>query len=34
LALAVFYPGVVNLEGRLMFLGVRPTSYYRTRDLI
>lgn len=34
MALAVFYPGEVNLEGRLMFLGVRPTSYYRTRDLI
>jgi hypothetical protein len=34
MALAVFYPGEVNLEGRLLFLGVRPTSYYRTRDLI
>jgi hypothetical protein len=34
MALAVFYPGEVNLENRLMFLGVRPTSYYRTRDLI
>jgi hypothetical protein len=34
MALAVFYPGEVNLENRLMFLGVRPTSYYRTRHLI
>jgi hypothetical protein len=34
MALAVFYPGEVSLEGRLMFLGVRPTSYYRARDLI
>jgi hypothetical protein len=34
MALAVFYPGEVNLENRLLFLGVRPTSYYRTRDLI
>lgn len=34
MALAVFYPGEVNLENRLMYLGVRPTSYYRTRDLI
>lgn len=34
MALAVFYPGEVNLGNRLMFLGVRPTSYYRTRDLI
>ena len=34
MALAVFYPGEVDLENRLMFLGVRPTSYYRTRDLI
>lgn len=34
MALAIFYPGEVNLENRLMFLGVRPTSYYRTRDLI
>ena len=34
MALAVFYPGDVSLESRLMFLGVRPTSYYRTRDLI
>lgn len=33
-ALVVFYPGEVNHERRLMFLGVRPTSYYRTRDLI
>jgi len=34
MALAVFYPGELNLEGRVMFLGVRPTAYYRTRDLI
>lgn len=34
MALAVFYPGEVSLGNRLMFLGVRPTSYYRTRDLI
>lgn len=34
MALAVFYPGEVSVEGQLMFLGLRPTSYYRTRDLI
>jgi len=34
MALAVFYPGEVSLENRLMFLGVRQTSYYRTRDLV
>ena len=34
MALALFYPGEVDVDGRLLFLGVRPTGYYRTRDLI
>ena len=34
LALVVFYPGDVDVDGRLLFLGVRPSGYYRTRDLI
>jgi hypothetical protein len=34
LALVVFYPGEVDVDGRLLFLGVRPSGYYRTRDLI
>ena len=34
LALVVFYPGEVDVDGQLHFLGVRPSGYYRTRDLI
>jgi len=34
LALVIFYPGEVDVEGRLLFLGQRPSGYYRTRDLI
>ncbi|MFQ5472306.1 MAG: BREX protein BrxB domain-containing protein [Dehalococcoidia bacterium] len=34
LALVVFYPGEVGVDGQLLFLGVRPSGYYRTRDLI
>lgn len=34
LALVVFYPGEVDVGGQLLFLGVRPSGYYRTRDLI
>ena len=34
LALVVFYPGEVDVDGQLLFLGVRPSGYYRTRDLI
>ncbi|MBN1936955.1 MAG: DUF1788 domain-containing protein [Anaerolineae bacterium] len=34
MALVVFYPGEVNVDGQLMFLGQRPSGYYRTRDLI
>jgi hypothetical protein len=34
MVLVIFYPGEVDVEGRLKFLGIRPTSYYRTRDLI
>lgn len=34
LALAAFYPGEVDVDGRLLFLGVRPSGYYRTRDLV
>ena len=34
LALAVFYPGEVDVDGQLLFLGVRPSGYYRTRDFI
>jgi len=34
LALVVFYPGDVDVDGRLLFLGLRPSGYYRTRDLI
>ncbi len=29
-----FYPGEADVDGRLLFLGVRPSEYYRTRDLI
>lgn len=34
MALVVFYPGEVDANGRLMFLGQRLSGYYRTRDLI
>lgn len=34
LALVVFYPGEVDVDGRLLFLGQRASGYYRTRDLI
>jgi len=34
LALVVFYPGEVDVDDRLLFLGVRASGYYRTRDLI
>lgn len=34
LALVVFYPGEVDVDGQLLFLGVRPSGYYRTRDLL
>jgi len=34
MALAMFYPGEVDVEGQLLFLGQRPSGYYRTRDLI
>ena len=34
LALVILYPGDIDLEGQLLFLGVRPSGYYRTRDLI
>jgi len=33
-ALVVFYPGEVDVDGRLLFLGQRPAGYYRTRDLV
>jgi len=33
-ALVVFYPGEVDVDGQLLFLGQRPSGYYRTRDLI
>ena len=34
MALALFYPAEVDVDGRLLFLGVRPSGYYRTRDLM
>ena len=34
MALVVLYPGEVDIDGRLLFLGQRPSGYYRTRDLI
>lgn len=34
LVLVVLYPGEVDVDGRLLFLGQRPSGYYRTRDLI
>jgi len=33
-ALVVFYPGTMSVDGQLLFLGTRPSGYYRTRDLI
>jgi hypothetical protein len=33
MALVIFYPGEVDVDGRLLFLGQRPSGYYRTRDL-
>ena len=34
LVLVAFYPGEVDVDGRLLFLGQRASGYYRTRDLI
>jgi hypothetical protein len=34
MALVIFYPGEVKVDGQLLFLGQRPSGYYRTRDLI
>lgn len=34
LCLVIFYPGEVDIDRQLLFLGVRPSGYYRTRDLI
>ena len=34
MALALFYPGEVDVDGRLLFLGQRASGYYRTRDLV
>lgn len=34
MALAVFYPGEMDVDGNILFLGQRPSGYYRTRDLI
>jgi hypothetical protein len=34
LALVIFYPGEVDVDRQLLFLGQRPSGYYRTRDLI
>lgn len=34
MALVVFYPSEVDVDQRLLFLGQRPSGYYRTRDLI
>jgi hypothetical protein len=33
-ALVIFYPGEVDVDEQLLFLGQRPSGYYRTRDLI
>jgi hypothetical protein len=30
----VFYPGTMNIDNQLMFLGKRSSGYYRTRDLV
>jgi len=34
LALVIFYPCEVDVDSQLLFLGARPSGYYRTRDLI
>lgn len=34
MALVILYPGEVDVDKRLLFLGQRPSGYYRTRDLI
>lgn len=34
MALVVFYPGDLDAEGQLLFLGMRPSGYYRARDLV
>lgn len=34
LALVIFYPAEVDVDGQLLFLGQRPSGYYRTRNLI
>lgn len=34
MALTLFYPGEVDVDGQLLFLGVRPSGYYRSRDLV
>ena len=34
MALVIFYPGEVDVDEQLLFLGQRPSGYYRTRDLI
>lgn len=34
MALVVFYPGELDVDGNLLFLGQRPSGYYRARDLI
>lgn len=33
MALVVFYPAEVDVDGQLLFLGVRLSGYYRARDL-
>lgn len=34
MALVIFYPGEVDVNRQLLFLGKRASGYYRTRDLI
>lgn len=34
LCLVIFYPAEIDLDQQLLFLGVRPSGYYRTRDLV
>jgi hypothetical protein len=34
MALVLFYPGEVNVDGELLLLGQRPSGTYRTRDLV
>lgn len=33
MALIIFYPAEVDVDGQVLFLGMRPSGYYRTRDL-